>query len=731
MERNHPGIYNKDSLATNKALVAQIEAEAASHNEPLSEDDESDEDEGPDEKMETDASVPPTPTKPDGDGQDSDSSDSTPSPQKKKVVIKSFPGGIKASTRTNLRKSASNQIGTGPDEKHRPSGTVTGTGKKSRGQLPARPIFKPPSSRIRPLPNPITPKTEPIAPPPPPKTILKPTKPRLIKSLKVKQTPSTDKKKSIAASASIVIASSAAAASAHQTSNLVAGSGTSILNFNQQPAPIRTYGSKSKILLAPGGGESSLLLGSGADLGLTLPSPSAQVELQPTIIASTPTSSSTSGGHNYLAGSVSVPPKQVVFTGRNLARSLMVQTPVTNNQSLLTQNQKSTPILIRSLNPSQLQQQSTQSINTTTGTTVIQTSSGGNITIPTSGMQFTVGPSATGQGFALVNIRGGLPAGTVLRSGNLAQSLTGSQVVRFLQQSGILLQQPAQGQGGGGGGTTTLPLTVRLPVSAVQQTVQVTQGQGQGQQQSSTPTMMTITSTGSPSAAVCSTASAIYSANSTAVRLARGSVGSTGGVTQFQLVSRSPNTGAIVSSGGTVTTTNTLARTTPISAVGGVGNRAVRPGGTPPGTPTTGIRTATLTASQLRSALAGGTHAVIRTSGGGPGNIATLRTSTGQNIPAGGVRAISISNAGVARAVVGQGTSPRTASGMLRPVTIATAGMRGKCGENYYKTITKFHMICKQLTNFFLIIAAGIPLSRPLNASVRATVAGGQQGEFY
>lgn len=661
LERMHPQIYNRGNLATNKTLAAQIGSASTEQ--------QSDDNDGEAEEEATTSTSTAVVKAKGVTPADSDSSDSTPSPEKKKKpVSKGNPGGIKASTRTNLRKSASNQISNGPDEKHRPAGSSAAGHKGSKfGRLPVRSTYRPPASRVRPLPNVIV-KPVPALPPP---TAVKQTKPRVMAKPKVKVAQvaaATTDRKMLITSSTLVTAPATAS-----TPNIQMNAG---INSNQ-PAPIRTYGSKSKIV--PFLAENTILASGGGDLTLSLPSTTTTPATPtPVEIPTLSAAATTIIQPNSTMPTLSNPPKQVVFSGRNIARSLMVQTPV---QSILSnqQNQKSTPILIRSLNPTQIQQTQSGGAGGTT-TAVIQTSSGG-IQIPTSGMQFTVGPGGS-PGFALVNIRGGLGGIPTVLRGNVTQSFTGSQVVRFLQQSGLLLQQQpmAGGQAGQGGISTvntTLPLTVRLPVSAVQ-TVQSSGQQGSG----TAGQVVTMTSS---SAAVCSTASAIVAANNTVRLAARSGVT---GVTQFQLVSRSPNTIVSTGSGGTVTSTSTAVARTPIPAVGisMAGNRVVKPGTV---TTASGIRAATMTASQLRSALAGGTHAVIRAQGN-IGNITTLRTATGQNI-AGNVRvSIPTSGGGMTRAILTQGSSPRTASGMLRPVTIATAGMR------------------------------------PLNATVRATVSGGQ-----
>jgi hypothetical protein len=370
LEKNVPHIYNRENLVTNKSLASQIENENNSS----------------DKQMDEEVKDKPRFK----EEHDSDSSDSCLSTPKKKV-LKGLPGGIKASTRTNLRKSASNQIPNGPDEKHRPAGVSSA---KSKTPVVVRSEYKPPASRIRPLPNVIT-KPE---PPPPPPVVIKPPKQRILK-LKVKAAiPQTDK------SAAVIAASA--------------------LN---QPAPIRTYGSKTKVVTALETGSGSVIgdLLSSSTLSATLNTPT-QITVMETPILTTPTFVSVPPTYTTVTTTMSsIPPKQVLLSGRNLTRGLMVHQPVT--QGMLNQNQKSTPILIRSLTPNQVQQHQNQQHGGTT--TVIQTSTGG-ITIPTSGMQFHVGPAgSTGQGFALVNIRGGLP-GTVIRTsnigniGNIAQGLT-------------------------------------------------------------------------------------------------------------------------------------------------------------------------------------------------------------------------------------------------------------------------------------------------------------------
>src|SRR5581483_11284311 len=84
LEKSYPQVYNRSSLISNKALATlpstssrssrRIQQKQKAH-------------ESMDESMDT--------------GDHSDSSDSSPSPQKK-IKWKGIPGGIKASTRTNL-----------------------------------------------------------------------------------------------------------------------------------------------------------------------------------------------------------------------------------------------------------------------------------------------------------------------------------------------------------------------------------------------------------------------------------------------------------------------------------------------------------------------------------------------------------------------------------------------------------------------------------------------------
>ncbi|ODN03436.1 Vacuolar protein sorting-associated protein 72, partial [Orchesella cincta] len=212
-------------------------------------------------------------------------------------------------------------------------------------------------------------------------------------------------------------------------------------------------------------------------------------------------------------------PRHVLIARRNLSGPLMVASSgaVTGvPQTVVTQ--KSQPIVIRNVTSNQLQQSS--------AATMLQSP----IQIPTSTVQLAVSGAGGTGGVAFLNLRGNMSS--VIRSVQGITNISGSQVVRLLQQQGVqfIHQQPMQQSATvATSGNPNLPVTVRLPVSS---TLQLNQN----------PT----------SAAMCSTASAIVAANSSAVRLAaRAGTG-----TALQVVSSRPLTG----------TNTVVARGSPIPA---------------------------------------------------------------------------------------------------------------------------------------------------------------------
>ncbi|CAL8109593.1 unnamed protein product [Orchesella dallaii] len=362
-------------------------------------------------------------------------------------------------------------------------------------------------------------------------------------------------------------------------------------------------------------------------------------------------------------------PRHVLIARRNLAGPLMVASSGSVGVPQTVVTQKSQPIVIRNVTSNQLQQSSA----------VLH--SGSPIQIPTSTVQLAVSGAGGAGSVAFLNLRGNMSS--VLRGVQGLQGLTnisGSQVVRLLQQQGVQFIQQTQplqqSTSVATSGNPNLPVTVRLPVSS---TIQLTQN----------PT----------SAALCSTASAIVAANSSAVRLAARS----GTGPALQVVASRPLTG----------TNTVVARGSPIPAsVVTTGNRMAKPtvatvrtpGGALRPTTITGVRTTTLTASQLRSALSAGT-AIVRTTPGtvqgtvvgtATGNVTTVR-ATGSQVNT-NIRAITIPTTmtSMARPIQGIVTSTMTASSMVRPLTISTQGARPVSAAGVRQVIGNANTIWQQ-----------------------------------
>lgn len=521
------------------------------------------------------------------------------------------------------------------------------TDEKGKGEA-AKPVFmyRPPSSRIKQLPNA---KPRQVVETPPVKT---PTKTPPVSTVAAAVTP---KQKQLP----ISVSNLNLAASPKLAPPIVVSSPT---------AQVRTYGPAKNTV--------------GAVVSVV----SAPVISQPTLMTTPSISTTTIGPSHALANAISsVLPnlptshqggptpvsvqltptgqgqhRHVLIARRNLAGPLMVASSAGVQQTVVAQ--KSQPIVIRNVTSNQLQQ-SAGTVGTTA--TVLQAP----IQIPTSTVQLAVSGAGGAGGVAFLNLRG-VPSSSVLRgvSGitNLS-SISGSQVVRLLQQQGVqFIQQasPLQQSAVATSGNANLPVTVRLPVSSALQLNQ-------------NPT----------SAAMCSTASAIVAANTSAVRLAAARAGQAG--TALQVVASRPLTG----------TNTVVARGTPIPAsLVTTGNRMAKPtvttvrtpGGTLRPASITGVRTTTLTASQLRTALSQG--AIVRAApgiqgtvvaSGTPTGVTTVRTAGGTPVGA-NIRSITIPTTltgvtSIARPTMQQGTttaSTLTASSMVRPLTISTPGAR-------------------------------------------------------
>jgi len=578
LEKTHPDKFNPALLALKPKLESPIKEE----------DLETEEEEVAVDAMEVEAEVEAeSPDENEGDNSDSSDSNVDATTRRK--------SGVKASTRTNLRKSGTNLVNSNTDDKSKQAGQ----------SVKLKPSYKPPSSRVRPLPNVIVPP--PCAAPVPVK--IEVPKPKLIAKRVNKPL------------------EKAVAVPKQQIQ-------PQLLHLQvQQPTAIRTYGSKPKQIPVQDESISNISIVTQSDQTQNVLTPILTSDVNSIVNLVTSQTPSTSAPHS---ATLTVPSPMASQQPRHVLIARSNQHIVGQQSVQAVMNQK--PILFRNINPTRAQQGQ--------GQTMIQTSTG--LHIPTSTIQLVGGP---GQSLAFVNVRGGLGQTAVIRASNLPQNLTGSQVVRLLQQQGIILQQnlgtTVQGGIQSGGGGTSIPLTVRLPVSV--------------QTPSSTPN--------SASAAVCSTASAIVAANTTAVRLAaRAGVGQT---TQFQVLTTGgrPMTPVSIGSTGNNTLTAT-ARSGPIATTAVATVRNVRPG-----TMASGVRTATFTASQLRNALASGTQVLRSTLSAG--GLQTIRTGT--QINASHVRAIQIPSTiagGQPRTVLTTTNAPRTASGMLKPVTIATSGMR-------------------------------------------------------
>lgn len=460
------------------------------------------------------------------------------------------------------------------------------TDDKSKAEA-TKPIFmyRPPTSRLKPLPN--AKRRAPVEASSSVKTPVKTTTPATTTPSKQKQTP---------------------------TANTPTKTNVTVGLLPSPVAQVKTYGPAKS---------TTLPLSATAPATLTSAVPSMPIIATSTIITSplssinppTPSSMVITSPATAAPASSALPvqlpaglnpsgqQRHVLIARRNLTGPLVVSGSVP--QSVM--GQKSQPIVIRNVHSNQLPSSGT------TSATVLQNP----IQIPTSTVQLAVSGAAGSGGVAILNLRGNM--GSLVRS---VQGL-GPQVVRLLQQQGLQLvhqTQPLQQSGIATGGNPNLPVTVRLPVSSMQI--------------SQNPT----------SAALCSTASAIVAANSSAVRLAA-RAGAGGAI---QVVASRPLTGTntVVARGApiaasVVTTGSRLTKPT-MATVRSPGGAQMRP------TTITGVRTTTLTASQLRTALSQG---LVRTT---PGtvqgtvvasgtplstNVSTVRTS---GAPVSAIRTISI-----------------------------------------------------------------------------------------
>lgn len=509
------------------------------------------------------------------------------------------------------------------------------TDDKSKAEA-TKPIFmyRPPTSRLKPLPN--AKRRAPVETSSPVKTPVKTTIPATTTPSKQKQT---------------------------STANTPVKTNVTVGLMPSPVAQVKTYGPAKS---------TTLPMSANAPAALSSVVPSIPIIATSTIITSplssinppTPSSMMITSPATAAPASSALPvqlpaglnpssqQRHVLIARRNLTGPLVVSGGVPQN----VMGQKSQPIVIRNVPSNQLQSSGT--------TSVLQNP----IQIPTSTVQLAVSGAGGTGGVAILNLRGNM--GSLVRS---VQGL-GPQVVRLLQQQGLQLvqQQPLQQSGMATSGNPNLPVTVRLPVS----TMQINQN----------PT----------SAALCSTASAIVAANSSAVRLAA-RAGAGGAI---QVVSSRPLTGTntVVARGApipasVVTTGSRLAKPT-MATVRSPGGAQMRP------TTITGVRTTTLTASQLRTALSQG---LVRTTpgtvqgtvvaSGAPlsTNVSTVRTS---GAPISAIRTISIPTstlAGVTMTrpqIIHTTMASSIASGM-RPVQInagvaravPTTGVRGMMGN--------------------------------------------------